>query len=346
MSGRTSFSTIELHGKEERLYSFTSGRKVVRLPSVVVQVLVVSLNSYNSTESFINVWNFIFKMDIVFFDKDSTLGKFHDGASGLYPNVDNFLDSQRKLGRKLYVATTAGEGGRQHLVNVADKLDGYFGSEQINVSIRQAFYFLPDGTIRNILDDYMRRKEFESPQRQKELDDGSYERGDRLFALPYGSEEREQLQKVINDFFAHWGQYLHKETREPLDDSIVYQNPHLNGGAHSKDLHLARRLIVPIGYEQLRTVMVGDYGDRTTVSSDPETPLIIISNDVRKGNWQMVSVMLDRMFSNGSMPWQVYEEMFKGSTPREDEKYHSFSLNGIEFLLEKGDHSERRVYCP
>lgn len=285
-------------------------------------------------------------MDIVFFDKDSTLGEFDERACGLYPNVDNFLDSQKELGRRLYVATTAGEGGKQHLVDIVDKLDGYFGSEQINVSRRQAFYFLPDGTIRNVLDDYMKRKEFESPQRQKELDKESWERGDRLFALPYGSEEREQLQKVINDFFAHWGQYLHKETREPLDDSIVYQNPHLDGGAHSKDLHLARRLIVPIGYEQLRTVMVGDYGDRSSVSSDPETPLIVISNDVRKGNWQLVATMLNKMFSNGSMPWQVYEEMFAQSPKKEDGKSNYFSLDGINFVLERGDRSERIVYCP
>ena len=289
---------------------------------------------------------FIFKMDVVFFDKDSTLGEFYDGACGLYPNVRDFLESQRQLERKLYVATAAGEGGRQHLVDVADKFEGYFGSEQINVSRKEAFYFLPDGTIRNILDDYQRREEFESEERQKELDDESKNRGDFLSALPWGSEEREALQKVVNDFFAHWGQYLHKETRKPLDDSIVYQNPHLEGGTHCKDLYLARRLIAPVGYEDLRTVMVGDYGARTSPSSDPQTPVIIISKDVRKGNWQLVAAMLNQMFSNGSMPWQVYEEMFAQSTPREDGKSNSFSLDGIEFVLERGDYSERRVYCP
>lgn len=285
-------------------------------------------------------------MDVVFFDKDSTLGEFCDGACGLYPHVGDFLESQRQLGRKLYVATTAGEGGRQNLIDVADKFEGYFGREQINVSRREAFYFLPDGTIRNILDDYQRREKFESEERQKELDDELWEYKERLFSLRLGTPEREALEKVVVDFLAHWDKYLHKETREPLDDSIVYQNPHLDGGASSKDLHLARRIIAPVDYEDLRTVMVGDYGDISTPASDPETPLIVISNDVRKGNWQLVATMLNKMFSNGSMPWQVYEEMFSQSTPREDGKSNSFSLGGIEFILERGDNLERRMYCP
>lgn len=289
--------------------------------------------------------------DIIFLDKDKTLGCFYAGEKGLYPNVIDFLDLQKQKERKLYITTTANDEGRKHLADISDKLDGYFGSQQIDSSY--LLYILPDGRIRNVYDDYIERKEFESKRKRKKLDDEAGARAERLNTLPFNSEERATLQKEINTFFDYWGQLLHKETREPFDEYKRFTNPY---GKFSKDLYLARRLIAPHDYESLRTVMVGDLGDDTTVLSDPQTPLIVISNNVREGNWQIVAKMLDKLFSDDNlMPWEVYDHLFNESTKnqpskrsnfRDDGETRSLSLNGIKIALRKGSRDERIIYCP
>ncbi len=283
--------------------------------------------------------------DIIFFDKDSTLGEFESFRDnvGLYPNVPTFLEAQRETGRRLYVATTAGDGGRAHLADIDSLFEGYFGRQQIDAG-NVVLYVREDGVIRGIRDDYDTRISFESEERREALDAESLERSDRLRELPFGSDEKKALQTEIQAWFHHWHQLLHNETRKPFDDSNIYQNPNIDSGSFIKDLHLARRLISPTGYEQLRTVMVGDHGDRGSPASDPETPLIIISGNTRAGDWQPVSRMLDELFSDASMPtWQVYERMFAQSTPSDEKR--TLSLGGVEFSFEKGEQSERRIYC-
>ncbi len=196
--------------------------------------------------------------EIVLLDKDGTLGDFYDTLDGkdpvLYPGVPEFLDLQKQKGRRLYIATAAGDLGEAHLVDIADKLDGYFGKQQIN-SATEDYYVLPDGHIRKVKDDYDMRILLESKERQAELDDESLDRSLCLNDLRHGTQEREELQTKINGFFEYWQQLYHKETRQPLDKLMRYANPHVHAGRHGKDLYLARRLISPVGFEDLRSVL-------------------------------------------------------------------------------------------
>jgi len=285
--------------------------------------------------------------ETVFFDKDGTLGRFESSGQGLYPNVEEFLDQQERLGRKLYVITTASEAGRGDLKEVIDKFSGYFGRERID-TVKNNFYQKPNGTIGIIQDDYSPRISLESEGKIRQLDQEAQERRKKIFDILENSPEGDKLRKEARNFREYWYALINRETREPFVATTTYQNPHLQG-RHSKDLYLAKRLISPRDYEDLKTVMVGDYGDLTTPISDPHTPLIVISNGVRQGNWQSVSVILERLFSQQIMPWQVYDEIFVEAindvNPKRD-SLKRFELENLEFKLEKGKKSERIIYCP
>jgi hypothetical protein len=50
------------------------------------------------------------------------------------------------------------------------------------------------------------------------------------------------------------------------------------------------------------------------------------------------------LFSEEVMPWKVYEQMLTQATPRDNQQ--SFTLDGIDFTLEKGKKDERIIFCP
>ncbi len=288
-------------------------------------------------------------VDVLFLDKDGTLYDDYD-AYDLFPGVNSFLAHQKAAERKLYVTTGASEEGKVHLFDVESLLDGYLGREQLD-SARSIRYVLLDGTIRLFVDDYARRDHFLSAPRREKMDGMRFRRSDRLDALSSGSKEREALQKRINIHFDHWRKlYFHKETHKPFDPTTKYENPH-NQPGYLKDLHLARRLIAPQGYADLRTVMVGDPSDVTTVSSDPETPLVIVSNTVRKGNWGIVEVVVNHLFSSPqAKPFQMFDDAYDSALNSSSHlaRMHArqMALEGSTFYLVRGERNERFIYCP
>lgn len=280
--------------------------------------------------------------DIIFFDKDSTLGEFGLGRCGLYTGVKDFLQVQHDKNRELYVATSANEGGRIHIKNIEGLINGYFGKDRIGIG--SELYILPDGTFRKVNEDFTPRISFLSKEQETIVMDSIKHISDRLFKLNDGFE-KELLQEGINNFFEYWHGLIHKTTKEQFDESTRYQNPNVENGWHTKDLYLAKRLISPANYSKLRSVMVGDHSDETTVASDPETPLIIISYKVRKGNWNYVSSMIDRLFSDPKeKPCKVYDDLFASSKVNGDERV--YSLEGLNFKLNIGKRGNTRwIYC-
>jgi hypothetical protein len=260
------------------------------------------------------------------------------------PNTIAFLKAQKQKEKDLYIATTASERMKERLSDIASILTGYLGRETIGRG-QGELYIHPNGKIRDINEDYRERRDFESEARNLELDEESKARKERLDEQQYGSTEKEIIQDEIHAFFRHWRQLLHNETRQPFDETTRYRNPNIECGLFYKDLYLAKRLIAPVEYEKLRSVMVGDYGDSgnsslngSTVSSDPETPLIVVSMQVRAGNWDLVSRVLDTFLSTKRETWQVFDAIYQEGT--------SFTLEGHTYTLQKGPNNERAIYCP
>ncbi len=286
--------------------------------------------------------------DILFLDQDGTLGDFDIKKSGLFPGVIEFIRSQREAGRGPYIATTSSEQNR-HVLSEIEPLLGYFGRESFD-ACNYPHYIAPDGTPRPIKSDFCRRKELDLDEvrgKQKEFDE--------LFQSLEPSDHSPETEIRRARFFelSEWlGMLVSRKTLEPFDESTRYQNPFTERGFF-KDLYLARRIIAPEDYKDLRTVMVGDYGDLTPVFSDPETPLLIISLDTRSGNWNPVSVMLNVLYDPKAKPFEVYDALFAQSRLAEGnveinghrEKPYSiqelghlktFSHEGITYYLGQG----------
>jgi len=286
--------------------------------------------------------------DILFLDKDNTLGDFLD--EGLYSGSARFLEKQKGQGQELYIATTACAGGREHLTEVDHLLSGYLGEEDISTRDKPR-YVLSNGVIREIYNDYHSRTDGLLKSRRDELYVEADKRADRLFALPHDSSEREALQQEINDFFDYWHGLIHKETGEPFDQSTKYQNPHIEKGSLSKDIHLARRIISPQDPDSLRCVMVGDPGDAMDWISDPQTPIVVVSERVRSGDWSLVSRVLDRMYAKHVVPAQVYDAIFEEARITDDQMSfrREVKLEGHVYILENKTRTRRelptRIIC-
>ncbi|MBU0591886.1 hypothetical protein KKF81_02805 [Candidatus Micrarchaeota archaeon] len=296
-------------------------------------------------------------MKVVFLDKDGTLGKFERGEKGLFPGTTRFLIGQRAKGRRLYVATDAGAGGKKHVKDLP--INGYFERVRID-PCRTEFYVKQNGRIERIHDDYQMRFYFETEKEQKHLkkmETGrsksmSQMRSERSKAEAKGSREEAErlsaairkLQLEINSHFEYWEQMLNKDTREPLKESARYVNPY----AHStKDLLLAKRRIAPKRYTEIDAAMVGNYSDRGAVASDPQTPLIVVSDRVTNGGWELVERVLDLLFfEDGTKTWQSFERIFQSSEVKGSNDGILVSLDGIEYEMKKGTHNERSIYCP
>lgn len=248
--------------------------------------------------------------------------------------------------------------------------DKYFGQEQIDSS-REELYICSEGTIRPILSDYQRRgffqekrrawnaeqqehdmkmtdleREYQEARRKiKGLDIPIAEKRKRLALIRTDYEDKKaRLLEELNRSEGYWGQRLHKETREPFDESTRYRNPN-DHSTFLKDLHLVRRLILPGNPMDLDPVMVGDAEDIDTVRSDPETPLIIISNRVQSGEWLLVETVLDTLFSDdATRAWENFEALYAAA--RIEARIRTIAIDGITYIIKKGDYGERVVVCP
>lgn len=127
-----------------------------------------------------------------------------------------------------------------------------------------------------------------------------------MYITPQGLVRRFYDDFVKNDE----KKWVHKGTGIPFDESTEYRNPRLNPNISlSKDLLLARRIIDPVNYENLRCVLVGDSGDIRYAASDPYTPIVVISERQRKGDWTSVTVALDFLFSQKETPWEMFDKL-------------------------------------
>lgn len=275
------------------------------------------------------------KKDILFLDKDNTLGDWACDES-FYPGAIAFLQQQKERERELYIATAAGEPGRVHLAEADHLLTDYFGREKINGGLR-GLYCLPDGTFREISDDYKDRIWTMPKEESDRLLTEAERVCDRKESTRIASE-KEDLQRQLDEFWRKCGECINIKTGEPFDESTRYQNPYLKSGSHTKDLYLARRLISPLKYQDLRTVMVGDWGDARSYCSDPLTPLVVVSNRVRSGEWNLVSTVVDLLFNNPEkMPWQRFDDLHAAET---------VVLQNENYKFQRNEWSSRLVYCP
>lgn len=291
--------------------------------------------------------------DVTFFDVDMTLGNW-DRGTGLFPGVVEFLKLQAEK-RRLYTASNSNDGGNERISKARQFFEACLGINEIDSS--KFHYIREDGMPRlRELDYFERRKvqieEIQELEREKNILD------DLLLTDEYWQVESEaanELRRKASELNTYLDVYVHKETLEQFDDSTRYQNPHNKPGFY-KDLLLAKRIASPKAYKDLKTVMVGDDGDVLAAFSDPETPLIMINNTQRQGDWNPVSVMLDLLYRSKEKPFQMFDEMYNTSVVAKDlaesfeldsmvkiQSYKSFSSQGIDFVLAKSDKETRYV---
>lgn len=297
--------------------------------------------------------------DILFLDQDDTLGDFDVDKTGLFPGVIDFIRQQHEAQRRLYVATNASEQVRSVLSEIYPFISDYFGSESIDSNVR--YYLASDGAPRKIMHDFGHRFEVLGKEAMRKLDTEFKTLADRLRPLrDQGIENKETktLQARIQEISDYQEVLIHRITHEPFDESSSYQNPH-NKYRYIKDLFLAKRRIAPQGYQALRSAMVGNFSDISTVWSDPETPLIVVYDKITDDHWNYVSVMLDVLFGSSVKPFEVYDELFKASKKvninalnhrkmvlpfeYEEDSIRKYSQQGILYLLCRGERDARVI---
>ncbi len=284
-------------------------------------------------------------MDILFFDKDRTIGEFGVHGKGIYTGVAEFLHQQRRLDKEIYVATGAPRDELSDLAELGIDETHYLGKEDIFAHCSPLRYYTPSGELRVVAEDYCSRAIFTGGRRIESLSQELYEK--RKKALD--AEEIMAVEAEIHSFNAYWGTLVHRKTEQPLDCSTTYKNPYL-GVSKIKDLYLARLLAAQsMGGKTLRAVMIGDQRekDKENIASDPETPLIVISDRTRGGEWRDVGMIANMLFSQQTQPWEVFESMFsKGNADHQKnspENRRIVNLEGMAFTLEKGNKNTRYI---
>jgi hypothetical protein len=311
--------------------------------------------------------------DVIFFDRDGTLGHFgsdsYGNKTGFFPNALQFLKQQVEKKRNSYITTIGNkEGWEEHITEVDHLLSGHFGNAEIDLQKIGSLYFTPGGNLRKVSDDYatkstltpeekdeVKRKEKELRNKQDELyqqlmdpklDDDKQKVNE--IAAKIGSLDN-QINKLTVKFTSCI--LVHKETGEPFDKSKEYKNP--SEVTSKKDLYLARILVSPTDYANLRTVMIGDTHDASN-RSDQETPIVVVSDQVREGNWGIVSIVLDQLFSDTRVkPFSIYNQLFVQGTNENISGYgistRTVSLGGIDYVCERSDDrrdgKRRIIYC-
>ncbi len=122
---------------------------------------------------------------------------------------------------------------------------------------------------------------------------------------------------AYKDFHKINGVWFHVETGKSADDTERYSNPFIPEGVPlvKKDISLARRIVGGYAHRDIRTVMVGDFHDAGGMRSDPETPLVVVSDRVRSGEWDLVETVLDTMYHQDPtlLPFTVYDGLWSAA---------------------------------
>ncbi|MBS3147306.1 hypothetical protein J4219_00305 [Candidatus Woesearchaeota archaeon] len=277
--------------------------------------------------------------DILFLDKDCTLGEFYQGGCGLYLGAFEFLEEQKDKGRKLIVATHAGEKGRVHLDGVKHLLSGYMGKEQLTSS--NGFYIRPDKTVHKINDDFAKRSDLMNDDERKKAYAELSQFADAAQDYKKPQSERDAARKKQYEISDFLNVYLNRLTREPFNEGSRYVNPYSGRGNGAKDLVIARRLIDPINYADLRTVLVGDDSDREgTAPTDIETPLIQVTQSKFPKGWKPISATIDTLFSSEEKPSEVFDQLFR-SGKRMKNGVRLVSIGKFKMDFERGTYGSR-----
>jgi hypothetical protein len=307
--------------------------------------------------------------EVVLVDKDGTLGYFYHLASGVFDGAKEFLAGQKKLKRRIYVATCGKKKRREELITIENNLDGFFASEDIDV-LTNPYYENEQRVLKKIADDYVNREKLLSLTQRVEIQDRIYQRQEEFEELverakrikincDLSYEEKEEridsLNNIINrlDFSnlkdeTYLKQLVHKETGERLNPAKIYRNPNCKNVVFSKDINLTKRLISPQDYDSLRCVMVGDENDVEGSLSDPKTPLIVISQNVKYGDWGLVEIVVNKLFCDRLIEtYEVFDELIGDESEKEvligNRKFVFCKQKIKEFKFEERG---RVIYCP
>lgn len=198
---------------------------------------------------------------------------------------------------------------------------------------------------------YAKRIDFMRAERKEKLEQALLERDSVLTQLEKarlrGSSEYAEKDREFAKLKRFSERLLSRNTREPFDENTRYQNPYLER-QHKKDLHLARRWIAGSNFAEPYVVMVGDTSDKGVNVSDPSTPVVVVSDAVRRGNWVLVENILDVLLHSAvEEPLKVYDCLYRASSSLGDRR--SVAVEGIHYVFEVETFegvTSRRVYCP
>jgi hypothetical protein len=310
--------------------------------------------------------NDISQNEIVLIDKDGTLGYFYYLACGMFDGAKEFLEGQKKLNRDIYVATCASTKKRDQLIAIENNLDGFFGNEDIDV-ITNPYYEDERGKLNKIYDDFVNRERTLSLTQRVEIKEKINEREEEFEKLieladsiknnsNYWDKDKEirRLNSIINklDFEnlkdqIYLKQLVHKKHKIKMNPASIYRNPNCKA-IFSKDINLTKRLISPSDYELLRCVMVGDEKDVVGTLSDPKTPLIVVSQNVKLGDWGLVELVVNKLFCDSDIePHEVFDELIGSDIEKKvliGNRRFTLRREGLDEYeyKEKG----RVIYCP
>jgi hypothetical protein len=193
---------------------------------------------------------------------------------------------------------------------------------------REAIFLDKDNTLGDWFNSglYSRAKEFLLSQKERE-------RGLYVVTRSHnGKSHLNEIESILDGYF---------DIKQLDSYPKSYKNPYLRCVSHSKDLYLVKSLIQPNNPDSLRTVMVGDNADAMGYVSDP-TPLIVISDSVRAGNWSLVSTPLEFLFVDKTKyPWQIYDQLWIDKNNN-----NQVNIDGTTYSLAKETEISRIIFCP
>ncbi len=299
-------------------------------------------------------------LNYLLLDKDETLGIFP--LNGFYPLVESFLNEQVEEGRKLVIATTDKRTSTLRDLKPIDQLIyTYFTRENFRAQsfteIKQ-FYIDALHGICDVEKDYAIRGEILPLDERRRIDE-EYAATLHLKDTSEDRKMREQSEQRLQDIRSFLNQMVHRETQQLFDVATLYQNPY-DYSYVFKDLHLIRLYLVQEAHATveehatLRTVMIGDMNDGiATPQSDPFTPVIVINNSQRCGNWQPVTDMLHVLYENlDEFPWQQFDGLYemgirmvgrREGLDREPIEISGIRLYNQRYELDRGNKGRRIV---
>ena len=270
------------------------------------------------------------------------------GKTQLSSHSIRFFQDQSSQGRSLYLlAQAVPQRKRLKPLDLFDQDGSALNLEMTLVSGYgiNSLYNLPNGSLGEIYEDYQRRRDFLDEKEKARLDKKIERRVQVLWREKEGASDEKRVapQRAHNQYIQYWSSLLRSNDRKPFDEETRYKNPF--GSKSSRDLFLAKRLVFPHEYQELRTVMVGT--NIGIVTSDPETPLVLVSESNMLGNpdenWPKVPIIVDALFGESIKPWQVFDQMYGGANKRRD-GLRIIELQGQTYVIERGEKNQRVVH--